>query len=310
MTDQESQQGNEAVSNQDEKKEQGGYLRSLHKLEEKLYSPELNISGIAMKVLLYIRHETLRWDNENCAISFSDIAIRTGISERRAKEAVKVLETNKLIIVMRRTIGKRVLPNIVGLNPEYFGELVEPTCRPKLSIVQGGKVGKLSTGVRKTAPLFTENRTPPYVNPHPSQGLDEPPEPKPSSLKNPLKEHSKITQQEEVELNGSVWDKAKAGILKSFPGDEAKLNQAYGQICQTQTYHTSNRPIYNPVGFLVSCWESIRKDFAWVDDVEKSRTHHVKELEKLDPAAQRASDKARDESMARFSQGRVLRVMP
>lgn len=170
---------------------QGGYMRSLHKLEERLYSPELNLPGISMKVLLFIRHETLRWEEEETQITYSDIVFKTGISERRAKEAVKLLEKKGLIIVSRRTRGKKVMPNIIGLNPKFFGDLIEETCRPKMSVIEGGKSEKLSTGVREPAPSFTEKRTSVYRDPHPEHPLDPLPERQPGLLKNPLKEHNK-----------------------------------------------------------------------------------------------------------------------
>lgn len=175
-------------------------MRSLHTVEEKLYAPELDLPITAMKALLFIRHETIRWENEEASITYSDIMEKTGMCERSAKNAIKILQKKKIIRVIRRQDeNKKTLPNIIGLNPDYFGEIIEPTCRPKMSVIEGGKGKKLSTGVNECAPLFTETCTPVDQGVHPEQGQDPLSVPVSSSLKNSLKNPLKNFLGEDVD---------------------------------------------------------------------------------------------------------------
>ncbi len=166
-------------------------MRSLHTVEEKLYAPDSPLDYRA-KVLLYIRHETIRWDDEDDVMSYSEMAKKTGVPPREVKEAVKFLESKGLITVLRRKQGKLNLPNVLGLNPKYFGDLIEVTCRPKLSVIPGGRDVKLSTVVPNSTPPLVPNSTPPLVPVgHHKMPAEPLPEPQGGHLKNPFKEQFK-----------------------------------------------------------------------------------------------------------------------
>lgn len=198
----------------EEKKNRGGYMRSLHKLEEKLYSPELELPGMAMKVLLFIRHQTVRWENEKTEITYSDIMEKTGISQRRAIEAVQLLEKKKLILVDRRRSGGKPLANVLGLNPEFFGDIIEPTCRPKMSVIQGGKSHDSIPDVRKTADQITENRRLNYGKPQIENAAEALQSTDSEFLKNPFKEPYKKLLREGIVESFTLIGESEEEIIR------------------------------------------------------------------------------------------------
>lgn len=137
-----------------DQEDQGGYMRSLHTLEEKIYGPKSTLENKA-KVFLCVRHNTLRWDIEIKEITYSFIVRKTGVAENRVVECVKRLEKEKLLSVLRRKQNNQFLPNIIGLNKKFFGELLEKEHAPNFKIIEGGKSQKLSP---QTADLSTGHR--------------------------------------------------------------------------------------------------------------------------------------------------------
>lgn len=113
-------------------------MRSLHTVEEQIYGPKSKLDNKS-KVFLCVRHNTLRWDVEACEINYKFLIEKTGLNERRVIECIAQLEKDNLIVVMRRKKGKQHLPNIIGLDPNFFGELLEKKHAPSLRILHGGK---------------------------------------------------------------------------------------------------------------------------------------------------------------------------
>lgn len=183
---------------------QGGYMRSLHKLEEKLYAPDLNVSGLSeLKVLLYIRHNSVRWDKEDFEFSYSEMAKGIGIAERSIKRVIKSLTKKKLLLIMKSSQNGNHFRNVIGLNPEYFGDLIELTGKPKLSVIRGGQDEKLSTVVTSRSPGVVTSRSLPWCHPgHPEHTQEALQKPKPRPLKNSSKEQYKKLLRGKVDTFG------------------------------------------------------------------------------------------------------------
>lgn len=137
-------------------------MRALHSFEETLYGPRSTLPAKA-KVMLCIRHNTVRWDETIKPIKYDFIIQKTGLIKRRVIEAVHQLEKDGMILVLRSKQNNIHQENLIGINPDFFGEILEKEHKPKFSVIEGGKVVKLQkVDVLKTA----HQNSPDYVNPH------------------------------------------------------------------------------------------------------------------------------------------------
>lgn len=271
MKEQNSQEGIEESSDgtqQGNNEGQGGYMRSLHKLEEKLYSPDLNLSGNAMKAILYIRHNSIRWDIELAALSYKQIADATGIDRRNLIKIIKDLVKRKILRVVKVSDSGEHSKNRIGLNREYFGDLIEITGKPVLSVIEGGKTYQLEkkSGQVTTKPVV---KSPPgqWSGDHHERGLKPLPEPQPRPLKNLLKEPSKITKQQTVDLKGLSWEKARERLLKDYPNHSRRLDAAYAQLTRDGVYPPTGLEVERPAGFLLKSWHFANLTYAYADQV-------------------------------------------
>lgn len=280
---------------------QGGYMRSLHTVEEKLYSPDLKLSGAAFRILSFIKHNTIRWDRPDRAFSFSEISKKVGIEERQLKRMLKKLAKDGYILIHKAATNGTNHKNRIGLNPDYFGELIESSCRPKLSVFNGGKSEKLSTGVVDLPPHSDIPTTPVAQSYHPGQGLDPLPQRLSSLPKEPLKEPSKEPSKKEEDKKSrsicpSDWKSTKEEILKSFPEDLKRLNAAYAHL-------EKSGKIGSPMHYIFSCWDSLRKDYAFTDE---SKISAVKDLPRYSPEEEAKAAEAREMAMKTFRSLRKL----
>lgn len=120
----------------------GGYMALLHRLEEQFYGPETNkLSASAFKVLLYIRHRTIRDWVEEKRISRKDILEATGLNDTTVKRALRELQNQKFILTTRVQKGSQWMSNTYGLHPERYGKdiLAEIRNKPTLKVIQGYK---------------------------------------------------------------------------------------------------------------------------------------------------------------------------
>lgn len=203
-------------------------MRSLHTIEERMYSPAIKLSGDEYKVLLYIRHNSIRWEQELIEMSFTDISRATGVHKSNVKRVVNRLHSDGLIVVVQQKRGNAFLQNKYGLNDKFFGELIETTCRPKLSVIEGGKTEKLSTGGSQMATTPVANQLPPWEpNSYHPQGQEPLPAQLSSSLKNPSKEPFKKLLGEKGD-NFSFFESGSEGKVEptiSFPDLVAKAKE-------------------------------------------------------------------------------------
>lgn len=212
-------------------------MRISHSFEEKLYSPTLKLTGSEYKILLYLRHSTVRWDQESDEFSYTQISKNTGIGTKEARMTIKSLMKKKLILVVKRCLNNRYFKNSIGLDPAYWGELIEPTCRPKLSIVRENNAEKLST-VGGPSPLGVGGCSPsgvggpsPLLNPRRSAPEADFQAPKELSLNNinllknkKIEESFTLSESEAEEIqrakeycksfgNKSLWSMCRDGSL-------------------------------------------------------------------------------------------------
>lgn len=172
-------------------------MRSLHTVESKLYAPEMTLTGGEYKTILYIRHNSIRWDKEEFQFSYGEISKAIGLQERYVKKVIKNLVKKGLLCLIHKKIKNVHQINSIGLSQKYFGSVIEESCRPKFTVHQGGK---LSTVVSSETLPPVSHEPPPVVPTetlpscpieHPEQGEFPPPSPLTRGLKNPLKEQDK-----------------------------------------------------------------------------------------------------------------------
>lgn len=196
-------------------------MRSLHSVEEKLYSAELDLSPTEFKILLFIRHNTVRWEAEERPFGYGDIAKVVGVERRTAMAAIKRMKKKGLLLVKTSSkLGVHQV-NMIGLNPKYFGEIIEPTCRPKFTVIPGGKVKKLSpqepelsTEVSNQTPGVGSDSTPGVVF---NSSPPTPPRPAPTAALPGAKEPSKEPIKELKELYSLLNTGNGTEIIKLRP---------------------------------------------------------------------------------------------
>lgn len=129
------------------KQYQGGYVAVLHKLEEKFYSKEMNLSGNEMKVMIFIKHRYLRnayeLDMENFplkAIGKAEIVKATGIDKNQVKKILKKLIHKEYLLFTQIKEGATWGKNSYVLHPKFFGEdIVYNGVKKPLRYIPGGK---------------------------------------------------------------------------------------------------------------------------------------------------------------------------
>jgi hypothetical protein len=217
---------NQNNSIQRTEEDQGGYMRAPHTVEIKIYGPDSPLDNRS-RVFLCVRHETVRWDNKAGEFTYSEISKKTGIDERRVREAVKILERLEMLQVMRRKVGGKSLPNIIGLHPKRFGDdFIDRSKKPTFSVINGGKrYEKLSTGGPQSAlPGGPQSALPGGHNPPSEHHFKPLLEPVSGLLKNSSKELRKRTLKKGIEESFTLSlekETTKAeDINKGFLGKE------------------------------------------------------------------------------------------
>lgn len=113
-------QQNETVSDKKSSNEKlGGFMASIHEVEETIYGPESPLDG-KTKVFLCIRHKIIRDWKRVKAIPKNEIIEATGIDRRNFDRAVKILEKSKMIISHKTKTGLLWNPTLYALHPQRF----------------------------------------------------------------------------------------------------------------------------------------------------------------------------------------------
>lgn len=268
VTDQNSQQGNDqagGIENGIEKEE--GYYSMFHRVEEMIYGPESPVSA-KDKILHYLKHSELRWP-ENHPLGLpktkAQIAEHTGLTLRQIEWAVNELIKTKFIERIHMKIDGIHIPTTYRLNRTTFGHLRVPK-KEEFTLIQGGRGTPASSGpppdLRGTLP-----RNPPYQT-----GLSSGNNSGISTLNKGVQTKglkNTKTGGSVVVSKGIPWEKAKPTLLRAYPQDGKRLDEAYAQISQAQSYRKT--PVRNAAGFLLKGWQYIRDDFAYVDEIERQK---------------------------------------
>jgi phage replication O-like protein O len=125
-----------------------GYI----KLATELFVAECSVrmAGSEWQVYKHIQRQTYGWNKKRDMISYSQFSEGTGLDRRRVIEAVKGLQTRKMIIVTKTAPRK---PNVYEIQKNYGKWLVTKKTLPPLvikKVIASDKNGKLL--VTKTAP--------------------------------------------------------------------------------------------------------------------------------------------------------------
>lgn len=246
---------------------QGGYLAVLHTLEEKFYGPDSPMDAKS-KILLYIRHRTLREWTKRKAIPKSEIMAATGLQKRVIEKALSQLDKTEHLLVHRSKSGKVWNDNQYELHPKRYGsDFIYRKPGQPFAVIEGGNQGQV---VPNTSVHLPPNNTTGYRkalrHKHPQEPQQEP---LPGRLKNPLKEPLKNSLKEKAERIGKIkdqerkidpknWQEVKAFWLRKYPKDGRRLEGAFAYLGE------SGSKDY-PSAYILTAWEGIRDDFAHFD---------------------------------------------
>lgn len=265
-------------------KDTRAYIRLLEENSKKAYGPDSKLPDVS-RVFEFMRFEILNFDRGNRICGNAEIGKATGIQPKYVSRLIKQLEDWKQLKITRRKENNVWLPHEVTLHPETYGQHFMqykdglPVDFPDLKI-EGGGIPRLED----TPPPQSEGR----VSQDPRVGyptivgevphLEPPLERHSGRLNNCIKERSERTQQQRgdvVDHKGQDWERVRADLLMQFPKEPKRIDYVYREILRTGKVIGFKDDIAHPVAYLKQCYKTIRKRYAHIQEIQKTK---MKEL--------------------------------